>query len=289
MLELALAAAPNDRPLRELQRSLQTQTVDFGQTLTVDATPAKLRRVVIEVTTWCNLDCPGCFRTQSIAAGHWTNKHIAPETFAKIVANLPPCRQGVLHGIGEPTMHPRYLELVEIAKASGRFDSLVCNTNAQARNIDFYRAVIEKGLDFFQVSVDSLTPEVAAVTRAGTDVEKLRRNLAEFHRLGLPFSVQMVISRLNYDDIDLTLRALDAMGPCTVNIQPFVDSDATHNALSKDMAARFLDKIRHLAGQMVNLNINAGGFYHFGINRREPMCRYARPHGSIRPSTWTVS
>lgn len=180
-----------------------------------------------------------------------------------------------MHGIGEPTMHPDYLRLIDIAKASGKFGRLHCNTNAMARNFEFYFEMVERGLDGFSVSVDSLQPEIVELTRAGTDVDKLLTRLKMFHRLDLPFHIQMVVSRLNYDDIFFTLDVLNKIGVRTVFIQPFIDHDGAGKALTPEMASVFLRRLQNLEGQFGNLTIRAGGFRNLGIvqvDRELPLC-----------------
>ena len=180
--------------------------------------PPKLRRVTIEVTTWCNLKCPGCLRTILDEQGHWSNRHMPKDIFARILDNLPPSELGILQGIGEPTLHPDYAELCRIATRSGKFDALYMNTNALARPSELHVELKEAGLTGFYVSVDSLTPEVAARVRAGTDIVKLARRLRELRDLGLPVAVALVVSRANLHDVATTLRGLRDLGVTSVNV-----------------------------------------------------------------------
>lgn len=249
--------------------------IDGGRLLLLKEPPDRLRRVTVEVTTWCNLECPGCLRTQGSAAGSWSNRHMSVETFTRVTEHLPPCDMLVMHGVGEPSMNPDYLHLIDIAKASGKFGHLHCNTNAMARSTEFYCEMVERGLDSFSVSVDSLKPEIVQLTRTGTDVEKLHTRLKLFHSLNLPFHIQMVVSRLNYDDIFFTLYSLNQIGPRTVFIQPFIDHVGAGNALTREMAVLFMMRLRNLEGQFGNLTIRAGGFRSLGIvedGMALPMC-----------------
>jgi MoaA/NifB/PqqE/SkfB family radical SAM enzyme len=189
--------------------------------------------------------------------------------FSRVVAHLPPGELGVLHGIGEPTLHPHFLELIRIAKSSGRFARLHCNTNALANDVEFYFEMVEQGLDSFSVSVDSLTPDIAAVTRSGTEVSKLLTRLKMFHRLGLPFVVQMVVSQLNYNDIFFTLRALNDIGEFTVYIQPFIDYDNSGHALPRTMAALFLNRLNGWSSLFDNVSVHTSGFRNLGITAEE--------------------
>ena len=69
----------------------------------------------IEVTNICNYRCTKCFH------GHNTfnkeKKFIENDTFRKIVEKLPAYVSYIgLSGIGEPFMHPRFFELIDICK-----------------------------------------------------------------------------------------------------------------------------------------------------------------------------
>lgn len=248
---------------------------DYEQKLFVDKPPQRLRRVTIEVTTWCNLDCTGCLRTIESKQGKWQSRHMSVETFSKIVNNLPSAGSVTLHGIGEPTMHPNFIELVKIARASGKFAQLHCNTNAMARVPEFYSELVESGLSSFSVSVDSLTPSIVAATRSGTDVEKLYSRIQEFKQRRLPFGIQMVVGKLNLGDIFDTLSKLNEVGELLVIIQPYINLDDRDFALTKVTAAEFLAKIENSKKQLNNLNIIVGGMRNLGIDSSPlniPLC-----------------
>jgi MoaA/NifB/PqqE/SkfB family radical SAM enzyme len=192
--------------------------------------------------------------------GSWRNRHMSVECFAAIVEHLPKCELGILHGIGEPTMHPDFIKLVQIAKSSGKFARLHCNTNALARDSAYYTAIIEAGLDSFSVSVDSLSSEIADLTRRGTPIDKLQRRLADFQKAGLPFVIQMVASRLNCEDIFFTLDTLNTIGTMTVIIQPYINHDEREVALNEEESRIFLTKLDDWKERNRNTTVHAGGF-----------------------------
>lgn len=218
---------------------------------------APLRMVVVEVTTWCNLKCPGCNRTIGENAGNWNNRHMSLDDFRRIAANLPPAGQIVLHGVGEPTMNPQYLGIIREARRGGKFGQIVCITNALARTPDFYAEMIRAGMDSFTVSVDSLNEEVADRTRTGTPVGKLADRLAEFRAHNLPFSVSMVASRLNLDDIPHTLEKLDELGVPTIHLQPFIEFGDLRQALDREDLVRLLERIGEIGKRLRQARINA--------------------------------
>lgn len=212
--------------------------------------------VVVEVTTWCNLRCPGCNRTIQENRGTWQNKHMSLEDFRLIVTNLPYADQIVLHGIGEPTMNPSYLDIIRAARHSGKFKNIVCITNALARDVQFYEEMISAGMSSFTVSVDSLTQTIADKTRTGTQVDKLIERLAAFKERDLPFSVTMVASRINQDDLTRTLSKLDELGVDTVHVQPYIEFDEYEYALNTDEITRTVHFIREAQRGLRRTRVN---------------------------------
>lgn len=206
-----------------------------------DYHPSKLRRVTVEVTTWCNLKCPGCLRTIQENQGRWFNKHMTKDLFYRVVSNLPKAEIINLQGIGEPTLHPDYLEFCKIATSSEKFDHIYMNTNGLARDPEYYLELKEAGLTGFHLSVDSLTQEIANRVRTGTNVQKLAQRIRRLRDLGLAFSVAMVVSRANLRDVTTSLRALHDLGVSAVNMVRLIDFQGDVEPLDADDCARLED------------------------------------------------
>ena len=211
--------------------------------------PERLTRLQIEVTTGCNLKCPGCQRTIGLEEGTWRNQHMKVETFRTVLANCPPSDVLVLQGIGEPTLHPDLPELLQIAKANGRFKLLSFNTNALVREPRFYKEMRQFGLAHVSVSVDGLTQEIADRTRTGTDVDQLRSNLSEIVVSGLGLTVSIVLSRWNLMGFAGLLGELAGLGVRVIEVQPligYVDSgiEAMLDAADINYAIRVVEAAR---------------------------------------------
>jgi len=86
-------------------------------------TAGRPHRVYVALTNHCNRSCPWCSTCSSPAGTTW----MSDEAFR---AALPAdgAFQVQLEG-GEPTLHPRFWELVAIARAEPRCDRLVLCTN----------------------------------------------------------------------------------------------------------------------------------------------------------------
>ena len=195
------------------------------------ALPQRLKRFQVEITTGCNLACAGCPRTIGINEGHWRNKHMPVKRFAAVIEHAPPSDVLVLQGIGEPTLHPRLPEMLQLAKASKKFTYISFNTNALFRELPYYDELRKAGLDHVSVSVDSLTPATAEATRSGTDVNQLRDAVRYLVRLfGPGTTLSIVLSRMNIGELSTLLAELHGLGARLVEIQPLIAyADALEN------------------------------------------------------------
>jgi len=178
---------------------------------------------VVEVTTVCNLKCMGCVRTIRMNERGWENGHMSLETFARVVAHLPPACNVVLQGVGEPTLTPRFSEFVRCARKSGSILGIHTTTNGLATAPEYFAELVDCGLTSLSISIDSMDPVTASKVRSGTEVDRLDRLLRYITKLALPLNIAVVVSRFNVHEIPELLTTLDAYGPFGVTIQPYQD------------------------------------------------------------------
>ena len=197
--------------------------------------PSRLSKLTIELSTYCNLACAGCPRTIGISKKEWENTHMQPETFKAVVNNIPPTNMVTLHGIGEPTFHPEFTELVKLAKNSGKFKRIKITTNALLHPPQYYLNAFEAGLDSIWVSVDSLEVDLASELRKNTDAKKLKSNLADMVKLGINPEISMTIGSKNYRHINSTLLSLFSIGVKTIHMQIFQDYGDPSGIMSQSM------------------------------------------------------
>ncbi len=187
------------------------------------ACPPRLSRFQVEITTGCNLRCVGCQRTIGMSAGRWHNGHMKEGRFSAILANAPPADAIILQGIGEPTLHPSLPAFVTLANQCGKFKAISFNTNALVRDLAYYQDLRRNGLNHLSISVDSLDPCTAAITRSGTDCAVLEEAIGALLGLfgtGITFSI--VLSRLNAPELPGLLQRLYALGARVIEIQPLI-------------------------------------------------------------------
>lgn len=172
-----------------------------------------VRKLYIEPTTACNLQCSTCIRNvwdDPIAA-------MKQETFEHIVASfnsLPDLKRVVFTGFGEPLTHPRILDM--IAAIRERDIAVTVGSNGLLLTPQMTRELVRLGVDRLVVSVDGVKPETYEEVR-GADLAKVLENL---HRLNeikqemntlLPaLGIEFVALKSNYKELDkLTNLAME--------------------------------------------------------------------------------
>lgn len=223
--------------------------------------PDKLSMVVFEITTYCNLECSGCVRTVKTDEGTWTNKHIGVVDYRKVIGGLPPAKLFIPQGVGEPTMHPQILEIIAIAKESGKFDRIEINSNGLARSIDFYAELFDGGLDDLTISVDTLDGTLIEKLRAKTDIPRLETRLQEFsERFPNRVGIRVTVSKGNISELPALFRRLDTLGRFKVFLQPFFDMGFEAGVLDLREAESLSDKVPGWEKEFPNLKIKPEPF-----------------------------
>jgi MoaA/NifB/PqqE/SkfB family radical SAM enzyme len=171
-----------------------------------------LRKVYIEPTNQCNLDCVTCIRHS------WDEPlgTMNSETFSRIMDGLcafSPQPDIFLGGLGEPLSHPRIVDMVREAKKVGSTVELI--TNGTLLTPELSSQLIKAGLDTLWVSLDGATPESYTDVRLGAALPKVLNNLTEFQNVRRtryrlePFNLQLNASILNLKAFDLEVKSVD--------------------------------------------------------------------------------
>ena len=121
--------------------------------------------VQVEVSTKCQLDCIMCPKS---CFGDWIPKNMDMVVFEKIP--FKKFKYAHLQGWGEPLLHPKIDEMIEIAKKRCKV-GLTTNGLLIDRHVDSLTK-----LDLIAVSVASADPDVHAAVRK-CDLEVIKRNI----------------------------------------------------------------------------------------------------------------
>lgn len=133
-----------------------------------------LKRVYVEVTNKCNLNCSICMRNVwDVEYGHMSNE--ALERILSGVVDCPQKPELFFGGYGEPLSHPKVLEMIAQAKEWGHRVSLI--TNGILLTEEVSRKLIDLNLDMLWVSLDGASPECYADVRLGDSLPVVLENL----------------------------------------------------------------------------------------------------------------
>jgi len=187
------------------------------------ATPLP-RFVQIEPVGQCNLRCQMCpiqFRTDG--PPHGPLAFLAFDDFQRLVEGFGDIDELQLQGLGEPTMHPRFFDMV--AWATKRGIRVSTNSNLTLWSERRARLCIESGLAALHVSLDAATPALYERIRRGAHFSKVIRNLRRVmnarRAASSPLYVRIVtvLMRQNLAELPAIVRLASGEGVTDVFVQ----------------------------------------------------------------------
>ncbi len=209
-----------------------------------------LKRVYVEATNKCNLNCSTCMRNV------WDVKfgYMAEETFGRILASLqdlPNKPELFFGGYGEPLSHPRILDMIQRAKELGHCVSLITNGIPLTEHVA--NKLIELKLDMLWVSMDGASQECYMDVRLGDALPRIIENLkylqvqkyrafgasnwAGHPKLGIAF----VAMKRNIHDLNEVIRLGSRLGAVEFSISNVLAHD--HALLDENLYMRSLDMV----------------------------------------------
>lgn len=156
---------------------------------------------IVEVTDRCNLACPTCYASSAPNYGRHRTLEEIEKMFDVIVANEGEPDVVQISG-GEPTVHPQFFEIMDIAK-SKPIKHLMLNTNGIriAKDISFVEKLASYMPDFeIYLQFDSFKPEVLEKLR-GEDLTEVRKKAIEnLNQFNLSTTLVITLQKGENDD-----------------------------------------------------------------------------------------
>ncbi|MES2063301.1 MAG: radical SAM protein [Bacteroidota bacterium] len=178
---------------------------------------------VIEVTDRCNLACPTCYAMSSPHYGRHRTLDEIEQMLDVIVANEGEPDVVQISG-GEPTVHPQFFEILDIAKRKP-IKHLMLNTNGIriAKDEQFVKRLATYQPDFeIYLQFDSFKKEALEQLR-GEDLREVRRKAIEnLNKYNLSTTLVVTLQKgLNTDEIG-SIIDYALLQPCVrgVTLQP---------------------------------------------------------------------
>lgn len=165
--------------------------------------------VMIDLTNQCNIHCVFCYRAgpKVLLEPAGRVRHRDLDAFDGLLDELT--AMGVasvtLSG-GEPTMHPRFIEAVERVKERDLSLTVVTNgTHLTQAQLEELAARLDRRRDKVELSLHAATAETFAALTGSRRYDHLRRTLAAFRDLEIPFLTMTLALRANLAEIDAIL------------------------------------------------------------------------------------
>ncbi len=146
-------------------------------------------KVEVEITNRCNLRCTHCIRSKQGFEARLGD--ISPEAFDAILRQLPRTLTLTLTGFGEMLLHPRFLDLLRVARRRLPHANILGYTNGLliGRTVSA-EELVRSGLGQVHFSLDAATAETYEQVRASPHFDRVLENIRAViearRRLGSP-------------------------------------------------------------------------------------------------------
>jgi MoaA/NifB/PqqE/SkfB family radical SAM enzyme len=174
----------------------------------------RLDWIQVEVTTHCQAACSYCPHT--VYREHWKSRHLALDTFQRLLPDLKRARLVHLQGWGEPLLHPDFFTLVSLARGAGC--TVGTTTNGMLLDTDSLRRLVDLEVSVVAFSLAGVGGKNDAVRRGTTFAAVLEKIVALNEikaRKGalLPrVNVAYMLLSSGLDDLALLPQALAGLG-----------------------------------------------------------------------------
>ena len=158
--------------------------------------------VTWEVTRKCNLRCAHCLSD----AGPKSAEELSPGECRRLIDQLAALKVFQVNiGGGEPFARTDFLDILKYCHAQGVVTCV--STNGTLVDDDLARQLARMKMLYLQVSLDGASAEVNDSIRGRGTYSQILKALASLARQGVPFSINTVLTRQNYPQLE-TLRSL---------------------------------------------------------------------------------
>lgn len=189
-----------------------------------------LNRLYVEPTSRCNLSCRTCIRNT------WDEPmgDMDMAVFERLVSQLgrfPHLESVMFGGFGEPTAHPRILDMVRAVKSLGLRAEMT--TNATLLDDALVDGLLRERLDTLWISLDGTTEESFAAVRPGAGLARVLENLDRLARRNgrdgheIEIGIAFVVMKTNLQDVkhlDRLARSVGAKRILVSHVLPYSEA-----------------------------------------------------------------
>lgn len=157
---------------QQMNSSLNMEEMEQGKTI-LKSYP---RRLVFELTNACNLNCVMCGRN----AADFKPTVFDMDVFRSFEPLMDIVEEVTLMGWGEPTIHPNFIEMLQIIDNHGARKYFCTNGMNLGKIKD---AIFDYQVDVFAVSLDGVTDETNSRIRRGSKIDQIVDDLKDIVRM----------------------------------------------------------------------------------------------------------
>ncbi len=138
------------------------------------------RRITLELTNHCNLNCTFCPRKLMEKHQGYMDTGLAKRLIDEMAEYLPVSLVPFFRG--ESLLHPDLVEILKYAKNRG-IGPIQLTSNGMRLNRETSQKILELEIDFISFSMDTVDPEIYEQTRRRSRYEKVVKNILKFVEL----------------------------------------------------------------------------------------------------------
>lgn len=188
-----------------------------------------LKKLYIELSSKCNLNCKMCFRNLWFDEKYELMRDATVERVKESIA-AGQFQTVFFGGMGEPLTHPRLPELIHFAHVSGKKTELI--TNATLLSPDMAESLVNAGLDCLWVSLDGFSKQSYEAIRRGSMFDLITKNLADFNavRRSTLLGITFVLMKENEHELGRINAFADSVGADFINLSHVIPGAAVSEA-----------------------------------------------------------
>ena len=183
----------------------------------------------IESTSYCNAECIMC--------GHYIYKnsiakHIPMQLIENLEKYLMYAETVILHGVGEPFLHPRIIDIIHFY---GKYDiKIVTNTNLSILNPDILECIRDHFSEI-EVSIDGCTREIYESIRINLCFDTLLKNINLLNKFAskIPKKIAVVATRQNLHQLPDFIMFAKNNGFYAVKFSTITSNKMTQNQVDE--------------------------------------------------------
>jgi len=205
------------------------------------------KKVYIEPTSRCNLNCRICFRHGWIGEETGQMSTACFDRLLHSVHQMPTVQEVFFSGMGEPLCHPDIAQMVSRLSDAVRVSLL---TNGTLLTDERSKQLIDAGLDTLWVSMDGFEQESYESIQLGSRFDLIVNHIKGFNRARqgteVKLGITFVVTPDNVEQLQKINAFADVFGVDEINISHMIPGEVTE----KDAMVRFYHRTDIPVGKM---------------------------------------